>query len=77
MDETLEKRHDSEKDFHDKKYHDNKESHYKSSGSNILLAKMWEMMGDLNGKMVVDYGCGTGRYMTLFKKRENRLDALF
>ena len=60
MNEILEKRHISEKDYHDKKYHDNKESHYKSSGSNILLAKMWEMMGDLTGKMVVDYGCGTG-----------------
>jgi SAM-dependent methyltransferase len=60
MDETLEKRHISEIDFHNKKYDENKESHYKSNISNILMTKVWEMMGDISGKMVVDYGCGTG-----------------
>lgn len=61
-DSNLEIRHDSEIAFHDEKYaKQKKKKNYYDMGFNSLIAtRMWEMVGDIKDKHVIDYGCGSG-----------------
>ena len=59
--DNLESRHQSEIDFHDKKYSQAKrETIYDFGFINIISDEMFESLGDLTNKKVVDFGCGSG-----------------
>lgn len=62
VDKSLEKRHQAEEEFHDKKYgkDDSLPSHYKLQPTVKIYEDMQELVGDISGKKVLEYGCGDG-----------------
>ena len=54
------KRHRSEIEFHEKKYKSQKQTIYDCGFTDLIFRDMMNMVGDLNGKIVLDFGCGTG-----------------
>jgi len=57
----LEKRHESEKEFHDLKLTVNKkESYYDIGFTDIIFKEMLKKLGDINQKNVLEFGCGDG-----------------
>ena len=57
----LEKRHQAERSFHNKKYSQNKkETIYDIGFTNIVFSDMLSKLGDIKDKKVVDFGCGNG-----------------
>lgn len=58
----LASRHESESDFHDRKYgrDEGYPRHYAVQPTYPIYLRMLEMMGDRSGKQVLEYGCGEG-----------------
>jgi ubiquinone/menaquinone biosynthesis C-methylase UbiE len=58
---TLDVKQGTEKVFHDKKFSSERRKNYYDLGfTNIIVKRMLAEMGDLSGKRVVEFGCGTG-----------------
>ncbi|MCI0590549.1 MAG: class I SAM-dependent methyltransferase [Gammaproteobacteria bacterium] len=58
----LASRQEAESDFHDRKYGqgDSYPRHYAVQPTYPIYMRMLEMMGDMKGKQVLEYGCGEG-----------------
>jgi len=63
--QELEKKNQSEAIFHDKKYSDHQSFpfHYSINPTYKIFKEMKTMLGDVSGKQIVEYGCGTGWVM--------------
>lgn len=59
---NLDKRHFSEKKFHDEKYKqkDPLPAHYKLNPTVKIYEDMKKMLGPISGKRILEYGCGDG-----------------
>ncbi len=59
--DSLEKRHQVEKEFHNNKFKDHESSNYYSFGfTSPIFYKMINLVEDMKDKRVLDYGCGEG-----------------
>jgi ubiquinone/menaquinone biosynthesis C-methylase UbiE len=58
----LNERLESEKEFHDSKYSGKTTiaPHYQFNPTYHIFLKMKELLGDIEGKRILEYGCGTG-----------------
>ena len=57
----LEKRHSSEKEFHNQKYSQSKKGNIYSGGfKSLIYNQMLEKIGDISHKKVLEFGCGNG-----------------
>lgn len=66
----LEKRHASEKAFHDKKLSGKTEANYYDIGfNNIIFNEMMNRIGNIENKKVVEFGCGDGWLTKLLATR--------
>jgi 2-polyprenyl-3-methyl-5-hydroxy-6-metoxy-1,4-benzoquinol methylase len=58
---NLDDRQQAERHFHDEKFsHKYKTVHYEIPFGSVMMERLREKMGDLEGKKVVDFGCGQG-----------------
>lgn len=58
---TSEERHKGEKEFHDSKFSDtHKKSHYEVAFNSIIIQRMLKEIGSLEGRRILEFGCGTG-----------------
>lgn len=64
-------RHASEASFHDHKYatHSTYPRHYRANPTYPVFERMLDAAGDLNGKTVLEYGCGEGWITTELARR--------
>lgn len=61
MNKNIENRHESEKQFHDKKFsHDTKQTYYDQGFTIPIFENMMKKVGNIEGLKVLEYGCGTG-----------------
>src|SRR5262245_35745086 len=61
LDDVLARRHESEEAFHDVKYTTHADPViYEMYPTARIFTRMKERMGDLTGRRVLEYGCGTG-----------------
>ena len=69
--DKLEIRHNAERIFHDRKYskENGKGTLYEMGFTAPILSRMLGMLGDLNGKKVVDFGCGSGWLSEILLRR--------
>lgn len=60
--EELENRHIKEEEYHNKKYseEDSSPKHYKQNPTFRIFKRMIEVIGDIKGKRLLEYGCGSG-----------------
>lgn len=60
--ESLEIRHQKEAEFHDHKYSssDSSPKHYDVNPTFRIFQRMLQMIGDVSGKRILEYGCGNG-----------------
>jgi len=58
----LERRHISEETYHDMRYKDENHypKHYKYNPTYVIFQKMKQMLGNVEGKHILEYGCGEG-----------------
>lgn len=58
----MERRHASEETYHDKRYGDKDHfpRHYRYNPTYIIFLKMKKMLGGIEGKNILEYGCGEG-----------------
>ena len=69
---SLESRHDVERRFHDERMADRKvddRDFYAVGGMDLVLDAYHEAMGDLQGKTVLDFGCGDGARSLQYAQR--------
>ncbi len=70
MTKSIEERQRAEKAFHEKKFGDEyKARYYRSGFKSDLMARFWEELGDLEGKKVLEVGCGEGWLTLMLAKR--------
>lgn len=66
----LKKRHAAEEEFHDRKLQNDKKQKYYSLGFNRpVLMRMMSKMGDLEGKKILELGCGQGWFTKLLVEK--------
>jgi ubiquinone/menaquinone biosynthesis C-methylase UbiE len=65
-------RHQAEREFHNQRFSlDNERSPYRHTGfKSIIFNRMLEYMGDIEGKKVVEIGCGTGWLTRILAKKK-------
>ena len=70
MKKSIQERQQAEKAFHEKKFGEEKStSHYRTGFKSDLMERFWAEMGDLNGKKILELGCGTGWLTLMMAKR--------
>jgi ubiquinone/menaquinone biosynthesis C-methylase UbiE len=74
---TTEERFRSERSFHDAKYagDDLYPPHYRANPTYQVYEKMVELIGDMRGKRLLEYGCGEGWTTVDFARRGALVDA--
>lgn len=68
---SLESRHDVEREFHDQRagYQADDYDFYAYGGMDLIMAAFREAFGDLQGKTVLDFGCGDGARAVDYARR--------
>ena len=71
---SLESRHDVERRFHDDRagYQADDYDFYAYGGMDLILEAYRQAIGDLHGKTVLDFGCGTAPARSIMPDEERR-----